>query len=233
MARDSRTHKAVERQRDAAVQRRQAESLIQDGRYPPVVAEMSMMRAEMSEREAERYLALTEPLNIRHGEVARPVVAGMHDHAFEIANTLDVSPTAIAIDASMHRSDLLVGKHVDVLALGIDASQSIQANNSMEKMLTHQMAMAHKCSMQTMDKAMGWLQHQSGNQVAMTEAARLMNASAKLMQSFQQGLMTMQKLRTGGQQTVTVQHVHVADGGQALIGNVQTGAGLPEGGPQK
>lgn len=233
MARDSRTHKAVERQRDAGVQRCQAESLIQDGRYPPVVAEMSMMRAEMSEREAERYLTLTEAPDIRHGEVARPVVAGMHDHAFDIANTLDVSPTAIAIDASIHRSDLLAGKHVDVLALGIDAAQSIQANNSMEKMLAHQMAMAHKCSMQTMDKAMGWLQHQSGNQVAMTEAARLMNASAKLMQSFQQGLMTMQKLRTGGQQTVTVQHVHVADGGQAVIGNVQTRAGLPEGGPQK
>jgi hypothetical protein len=81
--------------------------------------------------------------------------------------------------------------------------------------------------MLTMDKAMGWLQQSNGNQVAMVEASRLMNSSAKMMQSYQQGMATIQKLRTGGQQTVTVQHVHVADGGQAVIGNVQSGGGLP------
>ena len=36
----------------------------------------------------------------------------------------------------------------------------------------------------------------------------------------------MQKLRTGGNQTVTVQHVNVGAGGQAVIGNVQAGGKL-------
>ena len=38
----------------------------------------------------------------------------------------------------------------------------------------------------------------------------------------QQGVLTLQKLKTGGTQNVVVQHVHVASGGQALVGAVQT-----------
>ena len=37
------------------------------------------------------------------------------------------------------------------------------------------------------------------------------------------GLLTLQRLRTGGNQTVTVQHVNVESGAQAVIGNVRTG----------
>ena len=40
---------------------------------------------------------------------------------------------------------------------------------------------------------------------------------------------TLQKLRTGGRQTVVVQHVNVADGGQAVIGTVNSpGRGVDE-----
>jgi hypothetical protein len=34
-------------------------------------------------------------------------------------------------------------------------------------------------------------------------------------------VVTLQELRTGGCQTVTVQHVNVASGGQAVVGNVR------------
>jgi hypothetical protein len=54
------------------------------------------------------------------------------------------------------------------------------------------------------------------------EACRLTNSAARLMSVFQDGLLTLQKLRTGGNQTVTVQHVNVESGAQAVIGNVQT-----------
>jgi hypothetical protein len=60
----------------------------------------------------------------------------------------------------------------------------------------------------------------AGDQV---EACRLANTVARLMGTFQDGLLTLQKLRTGGSQTVTVQHVNVGAGGQAAIGNVRTG----------
>ena len=33
----------------------------------------------------------------------------------------------------------------------------------------------------------------------------------------------LRKHRNGGKQTVTVQHVNVAEGGQAIVGNVETG----------
>ena len=44
------------------------------------------------------------------------------------------------------------------------------------------------------------------------------------MQVFQEGLLTLQKLKTGGKQTMVVQHVQVSDGGQAVIaGSVKSG----------
>jgi hypothetical protein len=36
-----------------------------------------------------------------------------------------------------------------------------------------------------------------------------------MMMAFQQGLMTLDKLRAGGKQTILVQHVQVNDGGKA------------------
>jgi hypothetical protein len=55
------------------------------------------------------------------------------------------------------------------------------------------------------------------------EVARLANSTARIMGSFQQGLLTMQRLKAGGRQIVTVQHVTVADGGQAVIAGQMTG----------
>jgi hypothetical protein len=49
------------------------------------------------------------------------------------------------------------------------------------------------------------------------ELARLTNASARMMQAYQEGLLALHKVRSGGKQTVVVQHVHVSDGGQAIV----------------
>jgi len=50
------------------------------------------------------------------------------------------------------------------------------------------------------------------------------NAAGRMMQVFQEGLLTLQKLKTGGKQTMVVQHVQVSDGGQAVIaGSVKSG----------
>lgn len=49
------------------------------------------------------------------------------------------------------------------------------------------------------------------------EEARLANAAARMMQIFQEGLLTLQRLKTGGRQTMIVQHVQVSDGGNALV----------------
>jgi hypothetical protein len=139
-------------------------------------------------------------------------------------NTLAEGATRIAEDASARRQDLLLQPSFNALALAIDAAESICAANSLEKMLAHQMAVTHEASLRLMNRALsyeaGGRSMQEGDSV---EACRLTNASARLMSVFQDAVLTLQKLRAGGSQTVTVQHVTVAQGGQAVIGNVRTG----------
>jgi len=65
------------------------------------------------------------------------------------------------------------------------------------------------------------------------DVARFLNAAARLMIAGQGAVLTLQKIRTGGKQTVVVQHVRVSEGGQAVIaGNMnanQPGASNAEG----
>ena len=124
-------------------------------------------------------------------------------------------PEQVALDASAERKELLLGPAIDVCALALDAADSIGAQDSLEKMLGHQLALAHKLSFEFANRAV--------DQRDPAVTARYMNISIRLMGAYQQGLLTIQKLRSGNTQTVTVQHVHVS-GGQALItGTVQAG----------
>ena len=139
-------------------------------------------------------------------------------------NTLAEGASRVAEDASVRRTDLLMQSSFDALAMGIDAAESIGAENSLEKMLAHQMAIAHEAIMRMTDRAMSYEHNTSGDQ---TEACRCANTAARLMGAFQSGMLTLQKLRTGGNQTVTVQHVNVQPGlVQAIIGNVQSRQGV-------
>ncbi len=47
------------------------------------------------------------------------------------------------------------------------------------------------------------------------------SAAARLMRAYATQLEVLRRLRTGGQQFVRAEHVHVNDGGQAVIGNVK------------
>jgi hypothetical protein len=65
----------------------------------------------------------------------------------------------------------------------------------------------------------------------MIETCRLATTAARFMSVFQEGLQTLAKLRTGGKQTVVVQHVHVTNGGQAVVaGDLTTGGPRTVGG---
>lgn len=46
------------------------------------------------------------------------------------------------------------------------------------------------------------------------------NAINKLMRTFATQVEALKRYRTGGEQRVTVQHVNVSDGGQAIVGDV-------------
>jgi hypothetical protein len=51
------------------------------------------------------------------------------------------------------------------------------------------------------------------------------NALNKLMRTFTNQIETLKRYRSNAQQTVKVEHVHVHEGGQAIVGNVETGGG--------
>ena len=82
-----------------------------------------------------------------------------------------------------------------------------------KKMLAHQLAAVHRVVMYHM--AFSPSRHDIAGQ------AKRLNAVARCMSAYQQGLLTLRKLRQGGHQRISVQYVNVTDGSQAVIGNVQ------------
>jgi hypothetical protein len=49
----------------------------------------------------------------------------------------------------------------------------------------------------------------------------LASGAARLMRAYSVQVETLRRLRHGGDQHVRVEHVHIGDGGQAIIGNVR------------
>ena len=141
--------------------------------------------------------------SIVHGEAATDASGYMRD---TLAN-----PDLVAIESSEARGKLL--QHNDAIALGVDLAKTVGASNTAEKLIAHEIAVAHKLAMEQASKAQ-WERDPD------MEIKRL-HASAKMMAMAQSGLLALHKLKSTGPQTVTVQHVHVEAGGQAVVGNIQ------------
>jgi hypothetical protein len=127
------------------------------------------------------------------------------------------APGAVAMDASRDRLRLVSQVGVDCAAVALDASDTIQASNSLEKMLAHQLAVCHTAAMNYVAKA--------NLQRDPQHAVRMMNLGIRAMETFQRGLITVKRLRGSGEQRITIKHVSVSDGGQAVIGQIQPRAG--------
>jgi hypothetical protein len=129
------------------------------------------------------------------------------DKSIRIVDTLE-NPTCVATDASARRLELL--SEAGILELALDTSDSIQAGNALERMLSYQMAGA--CTAVLRLQAMA-----QNEKLPAVEVCRLLNAAARQSDTFQGLLLTLGKLRRGNTQRITVQHVHVSDGGQAMV----------------
>ena len=160
--------------------------------------------AERLEREGQELLKPAGEIVRGSGEA---MDLGVSDSNWNLVDTLK-DPDSVALGASEVRMQLLAD--ADVLEAGLDAVKSAQAESSLEKMLLHQTAAAHRAAMKQMALA-------NNDRLPTVEVARLMNTAARLMQVFQNACLTLQKIRSGGRQTVVVQHVQVSDGGQAVI----------------
>jgi len=79
-------------------------------------------------------------------------------------------------------------------------------------MLAAQMAAVHLASM-TFARRLAHVEN-----IPQQDSAQ--NAFNKLARTFAAQMSTLREYRSKGEQKMTVQHVHVAEGGQAIVGNV-------------
>jgi hypothetical protein len=97
------------------------------------------------------------------------------------------------------------------------AVAEIAPRDGVERLLAVQMAATHIA----MVRAGRWL----SNSDQLEQAKVHVSGFTKLARTYAAQMEALRKHRNGGKPTVIVQHVNVADGGKAIVGNVQTGEG--------
>jgi hypothetical protein len=122
------------------------------------------------------------------------------------------------VTAEASRDRLGLASQAGSLSLALDAADTIQAQDGLEKMLVHQMAVLHYGMMRAAARmneqldAAGVIdpKHAAGvidpnkREAANVRACRLAGAISRMSATYQQGLLTLQRKRTGGnQQTST------------------------------
>ena len=198
----------------------------------PTGARFWRREADGDEAEAALLLKLPEAPEVGTGNEIIPA-GGFDGINHYLVHTLS-NPDSVTADASLERLNLT--ENAGVLTMAVDAAETIQAQNSLEKMLAHQMAAAHGAAMRLVSRAeseMGRCEYEGSRarHEGQLSATRLLNTAGRLMTSFQDGMATLHKMRRGGRQVVTVQHVQVSDGGQAVVaGTVEPSGGGHKGG---
>jgi len=94
--------------------------------------------------------------------------------------------------------------------------KGIEPRDQIEAMLAAQMAAVHNATM-TFARRLAHVET-----IPQQDSAQ--NAFNKLARTFSAQVEALKRYRSGGEQKMTVQHVHVAEGGQAIVGNVSTPA---------
>src|SRR5215813_8955804 len=144
-------------------------------------------------------------------------------HTFGTVDTV-ANPDYVTAEASHDR--LALANQAGSLGLALDAANTIQAQDSLEKTLVHQMAVLHRGMMRAtarMDEELdaAGVIDPNKREAANVRACRLAGAISRMSASYQQALLTLQRKRTGGSQHVTVKHIHqqvnVTEGGQAVV----------------
>ena len=194
-------------------------------RNDPLAAFDAQRAAELRDRvqqPAPEYMA-----NIGVGRELIPAsMCGENSRALQFADIVQ-DPHYVAVDASRNRLEL--AHEAGALEQSLDAAETMQAANSLERMLAHQLASAHVSAMKLsaeLNRRIDYVANARGDEQerANVQATRLAGAVGRMMTSYQQGLLTLQRLRSGGRQTVVVQHLHqqvqVNGGGAVVAGKV-------------
>jgi hypothetical protein len=103
--------------------------------------------------------------------------------------------------------------------IGINAAlaqiEALAPKDEVEAALAVQMACTHSAVMSVLTR----FENGQGN---IDRVVRLASAAARLSRAFTMQVEVYRRLRHGGDQYVRVEHVHINEGAQAVIGNVRT-----------
>jgi hypothetical protein len=100
--------------------------------------------------------------------------------------------------------------------IGIAILNELKPRDVMEAMLITQMIGVNNIAMETLPLAMRANQTCEGKEINIRQAT-------KLIRTFTQQMATLKNYRQKGQDKVTVEHVTVNDGGQAIVGSITQG----------
>ncbi|NYI27472.1 hypothetical protein [Sulfitobacter geojensis] len=141
----------------------------------------------------------------------------------DIRKVLDVHGGEIMRQKTIEISQLLwhdqdsTKKDVNIrIARALELFESLEPADGAEGMIATQMVGTHFAALECLRRATLPNQTFEGRDMALKHAEKLMALYAKQ-------LATLDKHHGKGQQKVTVEHVHVEAGGQAIVGNVETG----------
>ncbi len=95
--------------------------------------------------------------------------------------------------------------------------KGIKPADEIEGMLAAQMVSTHNAAMECLRRAMIQGQTFHGQEQSMKHATKLISIYSRQIE-------VLNKHRGKGQQTVTVEHVNVQSGGQAMVGHIETGS---------
>jgi hypothetical protein len=109
-------------------------------------------------------------------------------------------------------------RHRQMMA-ALDGPIGIQPRDELEAMMAAQLIASHSAAMECYRRALIPEQTFEGRHEALNQAN-------KLSRSFAVFLEALNRHRGKGQQKVTVEHVHVLSGGQAIVGAVGPGGGI-------
>ncbi|QIG47194.1 hypothetical protein G5V57_05260 [Nordella sp. HKS 07] len=220
-------------------------------KYGDPLSSMIRREAERAEAEVHAPVGYSDRVTTVGGEAPlNPLsIRDMNDR--EMVDTVR-SPNLVTSAATLER--LRQAEKAGCLEIALDTAETIKASNNLERMLAHQVAAAHRAAM-TLSGAAMWHIHSGAGMSERPEdqgmpthdlrrmeqmrehnceAARLCNASARMMQAFNDGIVTLAQLRRGGKQHVIVQHQHVnvGPGGRAVVAGRITGSDRRKGGSQ-
>jgi hypothetical protein len=99
---------------------------------------------------------------------------------------------------------------------GLSFLAGVKPKDELEGMLAAQLLASHNAAMECYRRAMISEQTFEGRKENLNQANKLSRTHATLLEA-------LNRHRGKGQQKVTVEHVHVHEGGQAIVGNVKGG----------